>query len=330
MSLTGKHKGKTALITPANTEALKGAAILLVVLCHITATLGIGNYTHGDSGVDIFLILSGYGLTLSLREESFLSFMRRRLMRIAPSYWLAILLIVPLNRWILNDPFNLEDVVTHLLFIHTFFKGDFSSLNIAWWFLGLIVPLYALFYFLKPLIKSNKSGLILLISVSITIASYVIIPSETPGYFSHYLLRIPSFFIGILAGMRSNDVNAFTEKNNQFWLGISNLLYFFFFITADHAFIYVPVFGVILTLGFLCLFETVNLFKKAFIWLGVYSYEIYLLHLNFIQEYNLHFLSKIVANPLEHPALITAGILIGLVVSTSLAIGLKKLSTQHL
>ena len=71
-------------------DELKGLAILLVVLYHAGGVLVWQNFLHGDLGVDIFIILSGIGLALSSRAESPASFLRRRLVRILPAYWIAL------------------------------------------------------------------------------------------------------------------------------------------------------------------------------------------------------------------------------------------------
>ena len=73
-------------------DELKGLAILLVVLYHAGGVLVWQNLLHGDLGVDIFVILSGIGLTLSARTatEPTVTFMRRRLVRIMPAYWIAL------------------------------------------------------------------------------------------------------------------------------------------------------------------------------------------------------------------------------------------------
>lgn len=44
-------------------DALRGLAILLVVLYHASGVLTWNNYLHGDLGVDIFVTLSGWLLT---------------------------------------------------------------------------------------------------------------------------------------------------------------------------------------------------------------------------------------------------------------------------
>ena len=46
-------------------DELKGVAIILVILYHVGGVLSWANGPHGEAGVDMFVILSGIGLTLS-------------------------------------------------------------------------------------------------------------------------------------------------------------------------------------------------------------------------------------------------------------------------
>lgn len=59
-----------AFLDKKSTEAMKGVAILCVVVCHYMGTYGNGVTLFtplGGIGVSVFLILSAYGLTKSWR-----------------------------------------------------------------------------------------------------------------------------------------------------------------------------------------------------------------------------------------------------------------------
>jgi len=79
-------------------DGLRGIGFLMVVTAHIPSGPGFSDFP-GWSGVWVFLVISGYLLTmLMLREEksrggvAFGPFLIRRFFRIVPSYWLAILI----------------------------------------------------------------------------------------------------------------------------------------------------------------------------------------------------------------------------------------------
>lgn len=67
-------------------DELKGLALTLVVLYHAGGALVWNNYLHGDLGVDMFVILSGLGLSLGARAEGAATFFTRRLSRLIRDY----------------------------------------------------------------------------------------------------------------------------------------------------------------------------------------------------------------------------------------------------
>src|SRR4051812_28183228 len=74
---------KMVSITPAQSNQMKGFAILLVFIYHSTGYLKVPNYSAGQIGVDLFLFASGYGIAQSIdRYSSFSEFMQRRLARL--------------------------------------------------------------------------------------------------------------------------------------------------------------------------------------------------------------------------------------------------------
>ena len=88
-------------------QLLRSLACLLVVLMHIGETylntyhslfLG-GIFKFGGSGVDIFFVLSGFIITYSNQQyickfSSILKYLRKRIIRIFPIYWLIISLLL--------------------------------------------------------------------------------------------------------------------------------------------------------------------------------------------------------------------------------------------
>ncbi|KQV84434.1 acyltransferase [Rhizobium sp. Root1220] len=81
-------------------QYLRAIAALMVVYFHsvlqfqkVDATFDPARYTFGETGVDIFFVLSGFvmWLTTQGRTISPVEFYRRRIKRIVPLYWLATL-----------------------------------------------------------------------------------------------------------------------------------------------------------------------------------------------------------------------------------------------
>jgi peptidoglycan/LPS O-acetylase OafA/YrhL len=118
------------------------------------------------SGVDLFMVLSGFCLFWpiakspeSARTWSSKVFAWRRIRRIVPSYYAAIIYVTLLPivlvvvyrmlgqpaKW--QTPADISQYVTHLLFIHTLFPSTWDGIQGAFWSLGLEAQFYAAFPF---------------------------------------------------------------------------------------------------------------------------------------------------------------------------------------
>ena len=146
-------------------DALRGCAALLVLLFHLTAVLkwhwfplhGLPKIFYaGWIGVDLFFIISGFVISLSILRGMERSgspgfvrdYARHRLARIVPLYYMILLLCITVidtrGFWLLSSKIRLENIVTHLLFIHNWFQPYAGSINGAAWSLGVEMQFYVL------------------------------------------------------------------------------------------------------------------------------------------------------------------------------------------
>jgi peptidoglycan/LPS O-acetylase OafA/YrhL len=156
----------------ADLDVLRGLAIVLVVAFHAQEFLvpGFALYASpgkeliwtpgavgwerflwnlspaamGWSGVDLFLLLSGFLIHWStLRRSgsfSWMDFYRRRFWRIYPTYLLVLLVFIGLL-----GPFSQWDVISHVLLVHNYDPDTFYSINGSFWSLALEVQMYLLY-----------------------------------------------------------------------------------------------------------------------------------------------------------------------------------------
>ena len=124
---------------------LKGLAILGVILCHMKLPLGDGLLNrllfYGYSGVDVFLLLSGYGLYVSLsRSDDLGGYLRRRAARLLPAYWPVCLvwLCTMIPAFGFSPMQFLETVAGNVLMVG-FLAG--APLNINWYLSCLLLTL---------------------------------------------------------------------------------------------------------------------------------------------------------------------------------------------
>jgi peptidoglycan/LPS O-acetylase OafA/YrhL len=113
-------------------DGLRGLAALSVFFCH-ASVLGFpaGPWADGGAAVALFFVLSGYVLARSLlsHPQSYAEFVSRRILRLYPAYWsaivLALLLIPTFNRSGLSGlfadvwtkPVTVQQLVKHLFLI---------------------------------------------------------------------------------------------------------------------------------------------------------------------------------------------------------------------
>ncbi|APW59301.1 hypothetical protein BSF38_00718 [Paludisphaera borealis] len=112
--------------------------------------------THfGYTGVSLFFVLSGFCLSYSLlrreaagRSSSFSSYMASRFHRIAPPYYISILLylLVPSVKWLTSgqasDDLTWRQVTSHLMFLHGFREDTLYGICASYWTLAVEMQFY--------------------------------------------------------------------------------------------------------------------------------------------------------------------------------------------
>ncbi|MFC7594478.1 acyltransferase family protein [Terrabacter sp. GCM10028922] len=152
----------------AYVDTLRGFAALWVFLLHIHGywldnvrppkLSGDGVLVRvmgfGGAGVDIFIVLSGFCLTLPLlragrvRDLQPRRFFRRRAYRLLPAYYAAVALVMALElvpalrERLVSRDLTPVDAVTHLTLTFPFFGDTLSSVNGSLWSISLEATLY--------------------------------------------------------------------------------------------------------------------------------------------------------------------------------------------
>ena len=137
---------------------LKGIAICAMLCWHLFycenslgVRYGIASHTIGILGdvcVSVFLFVSGYGLSKSLRknesdsiesysEKEIFLFVIRRLFKFYSNFWFIFVLFVPVGIFFFDRPLSILSFVKNL--------AGLDYYNEAWWFNGLIVIFYWIF-----------------------------------------------------------------------------------------------------------------------------------------------------------------------------------------
>lgn len=124
----------------------------------------------GHYGVQIFIFISGYGLTLSMLKhcKPWLNFMTDRLKKLYPLLLTGIIFFI-ISTILMIDRMpwkvHFQELNYKLLFIHTLIPGQGLSVNGPWWFFGLIFQLYLIFPLLFHLLKKYNIKAFLVICI---------------------------------------------------------------------------------------------------------------------------------------------------------------------
>jgi peptidoglycan/LPS O-acetylase OafA/YrhL len=185
---------------------------------------------QGHVGVLLFNMITGFVLTLPYAGPTgrplprYRTFLRQRLLRICPNYYLSLLFWTGIALLVGSVPVRLaRSLAEHLLFVHTFDPAVFFGIVPAYWWMGLLAQFYLCYPWLWKLYQRWGAAPA---TVSVCLACWgawlvlTVLAQHLPGSFlalAHYLLyfnlpyRLPEFAIGIyLAVCWQNSVGVAT------------------------------------------------------------------------------------------------------------------------
>ena len=152
-----KSKYKTERLTFA--DILRCIFIISILMSHIHLywfhyydELGFIRFFLASFGFLGFFMLSGFVLTHRYMNEKklhYFEFLKKRILRIFPLYYTAIILFI-----FLGEGISLRDLILHIFGLQTLFRGV-ETLP-ALWFIGTIFKFYLIFPILLRLLKKRE------------------------------------------------------------------------------------------------------------------------------------------------------------------------------
>lgn len=193
---------KLSLLTAYRTE-LMGLAMLMVVFFHsnivVPENLFLLSFIKKTSfsGVDIFFFLSGLGLFFSISKENKTSaFLKKRLVRIIPGYFLVIICATSLVHYPVYNSAFLKDLFLRLTTLSFWLNNSIYD-----WYIPGSLFLYILFPFYTQAFNKTSHKLILIITICVCSLVFSIYLNTTPlVYLIIFTARIPVFFLGAYSG----------------------------------------------------------------------------------------------------------------------------------
>ena len=205
LQLRGGKLLDLSLLSKYRTE-LMGFAILIIVLYHFCNRGGTSLidktarflFSQGYVGVDIFLVVSGLGLTYSmLKDDNIKLYYHKRWVRIFPFFTFITLV----ECWIIRgEPFGLALLRSTTL-------GYWFGFPYIDWYIPALVGLYViypLFYF--TVVKPRRYRSALIIGILFFIAGVVVAEYDI-GDWKHqvFVYRIPDFVMGCMVAVTIKD-----------------------------------------------------------------------------------------------------------------------------
>ena len=316
--LTFKRSKHTDLFPISVTQELKGLGILTVVFAHFAYML----VTNADFlfplsiiagvGVDLFLFMSGYGLTVGMLKKPLpiFEFYKRRVIKIFIPFWVALILIFAANAIFLDIHYTFPYMIQSLLGWFPTAEG-FDDVNSPFWYITWMMMFYVLF----PLVFSTKRpwlSAIILAVIATLIGVYN--PLNMGDNWLHRLHTV-AFSLGIVFAWvlfeTKDKENKFVAHLKEFrnkakimpyviialMLGV--VVYMSLHTTANHWPTLTAILGkgyfvdqltsIILMFAFIVIFSLKKFDNKFLSIYGLYSFEVYLIHWPLIGRYDIFF-----------------------------------------
>ncbi|WP_026835445.1 acyltransferase family protein [Eubacterium xylanophilum] len=195
---------------------IMGISAIMILLCHsVVAKVELPNIVtkilvYGNLGVDIFLLVSGFGMFYSCRyatatEGGYSKWLKRRLNRIIIPY---IVILGPY--WIFDFVVNSRSTME---FMFRFTMLSFWTKHIGTWYIAMLIPLYFIVPFWNKIFISvqNKWVLVLFMIILNMILGLHSFESDSNSIIENIvfcLRRLPSFYVGwYLAYKKNNNIN---------------------------------------------------------------------------------------------------------------------------
>jgi membrane-bound acyltransferase YfiQ involved in biofilm formation len=285
------------------TDQLKGVAIFLVIVGHLWVHVAdhMAHIVLSGDGVAVFLMLSGYGLTMSWdtrQKVTLRSFFTKRLIRVMIPYWIATAMIFILDWVLLNR--RLGNVEIAMTVVGLNITRSLTHLDYVRWFVTFILLWYVLFYFARRYLAPARAVCLLLMAgVPLLPLNYYVLHLEWYQFFA--------FPIGCAAAVYHPQIIAMYQKNRRLMLilaltTVAVILTYKASLQDEniHALIFTSVPNIVLAyfhdtvsimLGIAALvlslrFGETGYYSRLLAIMGRYSYELFLLHGVLLIKYN--------------------------------------------
>jgi peptidoglycan/LPS O-acetylase OafA/YrhL len=275
----------------------------------------------GDLAVPFFIVLSGFVLMLPVARRADLDFrtghwefFRRRARRILPPYYASIVLFIILiklvpdlqtpmkTQWDSKIPVNLHNVISHLVLVQNIDPVSTFKINGPTWSIATEWQIYLLMPFLLlPLWRGLGMKMTVVVAIFIGWGIHIVWPQYDEGHL---------WFLGLFAmGMAAAYVAAWRIRIP--YLGLITAaavlaacfsMWKWFDLVHKYAFISETLLGAVIALLLAWMAERSRAGRRTvlhsilecrfLVWVGLWSYSMYLIHSPFVQWGNIMLLHR--------------------------------------
>ncbi len=330
--LTFKKSQHTDVFPISVTNELKGLGILTVVFAHF-AYMKVTNADFlfplsiiAGVGVDLFLFMSGYGLSVGMlkRPMKTLDFYKKRVIKIFIPFWVALIIIFAADAIFLKEYYMATSLTTTgeggsiALYIFRSMLGffptalGFGDVNSPFWYITWMI----MFYLLFPIVFfKDKPWLTALILAVIATIIGTFNPGDLGDNWLHRLHTL-AFPMGIIAAwllqVKEGEENKFVTFIKEFrlkkvglvrYLIIALMFVVVYYVSQNttanswptltaifvKSFYVEQLMSLVIMMAFIVIFVLKKVDNKFLAIYGVYSYEVYLIHWPLIGRYDFFF-----------------------------------------
>ncbi len=298
-------------------DFMKGLAILLIIACHCHLNELPGAAGHfvafGRFSVEVFFIISAY-----LSFESYHRFIHlngvnnrtwlfKKILRLYPLYFLSLLFSLCLGGepyWLGNQgKVSWLNFLSHICLTHGLFPHFCNSIIGVEWYIGVLALFYLFVPFLyKTICSLNKASLAFIATAFISLCINVLFSrllkdvSVDKHIYSAFIYKfsfvsqIPTLMLGLVFYHLRHCLS--NRDLSRIWLAIISCLIgsgILFFQHNTKFILFNLVYLTVLGIGFLFIITGVSMMessinkKSIIVWLGKYSYPVYLFHFPLIK-----------------------------------------------
>jgi peptidoglycan/LPS O-acetylase OafA/YrhL len=318
-------------------DGIRGGAALFVVLHHIfltswpsfpsnSAPWWLGWLVYGHMAVAIFIVVSGFSLALApMSNGGKLSggvrrFLRRRAWRILPAYWAALVLSIVVTALFLRPDLG-PAAIAKSLAVHGLLLQDVvgsESPNGALWSIAIEWQIYFVFPLILWLARLTSLATAVLLTTAVVLVAHAV--ADIGGPFDKIDGLTPQFLalfaLGALAVQVGSGDRAAMLRRPLAAVGVVALVAFVLIAATQGSEWVVARFfwmDLLFGLGVACMLALMHaggtaparglLASRAALWLGLFSYSIYLVHAPIVG-----LLNKYVFGPMDLSPLATFGL----------------------